>query len=148
MIQTITIKELDAKEIPEALDLVWQVFMAYEAPDYTNEGVEEFYKSIHDVRYLAQLQIFGAFAADKLVGVIASRCAGSHIALFFVDGAYQRQSIGRRLLEALLELCSSDTMTVNSSPYAVSIYHKLGFYDTDQEQVINGLRFTPMARKV
>lgn len=148
MIQTISIKELDAKEIPEALDLVWQVFMAYEAPDYTNEGAEEFYKSIHDVRYLAQLQIFGAFAADKLVGVIASRCVGSHIALFFVDGAYQRQSIGRRLLEALLELCSSDTMTVNSSPYAVSIYHKLGFYDTDQEQVINSLRFTPMARKV
>jgi len=35
-------------------------------------------------------------------------------------------------------------MTVNSSPYAVPIYHKLGFKDTGSEQVVNGLRFTPM----
>ncbi|WP_422145811.1 GNAT family N-acetyltransferase, partial [Clostridium sp.] len=24
------------------------------------------------------------------------------------------------------------------------VYHKLGFYDTNKEQIINGLRFTPM----
>ena len=35
-------------------------------------------------------------------------------------------------------------MTVNSSPYAVPIYHKLGFYDVDSEQVVKGVRFTPM----
>ena len=35
-------------------------------------------------------------------------------------------------------------MTVNSSPYAVPVYHKLGFKDTGSEQMVNGLRFTPM----
>ncbi|WP_460645598.1 GNAT family N-acetyltransferase [Lacrimispora brassicae] len=35
-------------------------------------------------------------------------------------------------------------MTVNSSPYAVEIYHKLGFVDTDTEQLVNGIRFIPM----
>ena len=35
-------------------------------------------------------------------------------------------------------------MTVNSSPYAVGIYRKLGFKAVDDEQSVNGLRFTPM----
>jgi hypothetical protein len=35
-------------------------------------------------------------------------------------------------------------MTVNSSPYAVNIYHSLGFVDTDIEKVTNGMKYTPM----
>ena len=35
-------------------------------------------------------------------------------------------------------------MSVNLSPYAVPIYRRLGFRDTGAEQVVNGLRFTPM----
>lgn len=34
--------------------------------------------------------------------------------------------------------------TVNSSPYAVPVYHKLGFIDMDSEQLADGMRFTPM----
>ena len=34
--------------------------------------------------------------------------------------------------------------TVNSSPYAVEIYRHLGFVPTDDEQSVDGLRFTPM----
>ena len=37
-----------------------------------------------------------------------------------------------------------EKMTVNSSPYAVPIYHKLGFKETDSEQIVNGLRYIPM----
>ena len=33
---------------------------------------------------------------------------------------------------------------VNSSPYAVEIYRHLGFVPTDDEQSVDGLRFTPM----
>ncbi|ENY8640112.1 TPA: GNAT family N-acetyltransferase [Clostridioides difficile] len=35
-------------------------------------------------------------------------------------------------------------ITVNSSPYAVEVYHKLGFKDTAVEQIVDGIRFTPM----
>ncbi|WP_094603611.1 GNAT family N-acetyltransferase [Sporomusa silvacetica] len=35
-------------------------------------------------------------------------------------------------------------ITVNSSPYAVLIYEKMGFVRTDVEQEINGIRFIPM----
>lgn len=138
------IKKLTASETQTALDLAWKVFQEYEAPDYSKEGVEEFYRSIHDDNYLAMLSLYGAFVSEKLVGVIATRSEGTHIALFFVEGEYHRNGIGKKLFQTVLSQCSTNRMTVNSSPYAVPVYHKLGFTDTDTEQVINGLRFTPM----
>ena len=141
------IRELRQDEIEKTLSLVWKVFQKYEVPDYTKEGTEEFYKSIHDESYLSELFCYGAFIHDELVGVIATRNSGSHIALFFVDGKYHRQGIGRQLFQTAQRANYSDRMTVNSSPYAVPVYHKLGFKDTDTEQTVNGLRFTPMELK-
>lgn len=141
------IKKLTTNETKTALNLVWKVFQEYEAPDYSKEGVEEFYRSIHDDNYLSMLSLYGAFVSQKMVGVIATRSEGTHIALFFVDGEYHRNGIGKKLFQTVLSQCSSNRMTVNSSPYAVPVYHKLGFTDTDTEQVINGLRFTPMEYK-
>ena len=60
------IRELRKEEIGEALDLVLRVFQAYEAPDYTEEGVETFYQSVHEEGYLAQLRWYGAFAPEAL----------------------------------------------------------------------------------
>ena len=142
------IRKLSQEEIAEALSLTWNVFQQYEAPDYTQEGVEEFYKSIHDEKYLSELCWYGAFVQDDLVGVLVTRSAGTHIALFFVEGKYHRQGIGKQLYQAARAASYSNLMTVNSSPYAVPIYHKLGFKDTGSEQVVNGLRFTPMELNV
>ncbi len=134
----VSIKRLD--ETQSALQLVWEVFQEFESPDYTQEGINEFYKSIHDENYISMLTMYGAFLNGELVGVIATRNNGRHIALFFVDGKYHRQGIGKQLFEAV----RTDKMTVNSSPYAVGIYRKLGFKAVDEEQSVNGLRFTPM----
>lgn len=139
--QALLIKRLRRDEMDRALGLVWRVFLEYEAPDYTPEGVAEFYRSIHDDGYLSALSVYGAFFGEELVGIIATRNSGTHIALFFVDGKYHRQGIGRQLFEAV----HADKMTVNSSPYAVPVYEKLGFTATGAEQVVNGLLFTPMA---
>lgn len=141
------IREIRQEEVEKVLSLVWKVFQEYEAPDYTKEGVEEFYKSIHDENYLSKLCWYGAFVQEELVGIIATRNEGTHIALFFVEGKYHRQGIGKRLCQTVQSVNNSNKMTVNSSPYAVPIYHKLGFKDTDTEQVVNGLRFTPMGLK-
>ena len=141
------VREIKREEIEKALCLVWKVFQEYEAPDYTKEGVEEFYKSIHDENYLSRLCWYGAFVQSELVGIIATRNEGTHIALFFVNGKYHRQGIGKQLFQTIKSKNNENKMTVNSSPYAVSIYHKLGFKDTDIEQAVNGLRFTPMELK-
>ena len=64
-----------------------------------------------------------------------------------MNGKYHRQGIGKQLFQTIKSKNNENKMTVNSSPYAVSIYHKLGFKDTDIEQAVNGLRFTPMELK-
>lgn len=141
----ISVQALAKEAMPEALALVRRVFMEYEAPDYTAEGVAEFERSIRDAEWLSQLRLWGAYADALLIGVAAARSGGTHIALFFVDGRFHRQGVGRRLFETALAECPSDTMTVNSSPYAVPVYRALGFRETAAEQSVNGLRFTPMA---
>ncbi len=144
----VIIKEIDKTGFDDALSLVWRVFQEYEAPDYTQQGIDEFYNSIHDESFLSKLSMLGAYVNEELVGVIATRNSGAHIALFFVDGNYHRQGIGKKLLRKVLEQSTALRVAVNSSPFAVPVYRKLGFIDTDKEQTVNGLRFTPMAYEV
>lgn len=142
--EEIIIKEMKREDWKDALSLVWKVFLEYEAPEYAKEGVDSFHHTLEDDSYLSMLRMFGAYKDGKLVGVIATRSEGTHIAFFFVDGKYHRRGIGRKLFETIKGLCPSQKMTVNSSPYAVPVYHKLGFSDTDKEQTVDGIRFTPM----
>ena len=76
------------------------------------------------------------------------------------------RELKRKESQAALELCGKEflrefeapddhvdevyqgRMTVNSSHYAIPIYHRFGFHDTDQEQIQDGIRFTPMERNV
>ena len=136
----VSIKKLNKSQFDAALTLVWEVFLRFEAPDYSREGIEEFHKTICNEDYLRSLTMFGAFIKGSLVGVIATREIGQHITLFFVKEQYQRQGIGKRLFEKV----KKDGMTVNASPYAVPIYQKLGFQTTSDEQCVNGIRFTQM----
>lgn len=141
------VKRLKSNETETALDLVMKVFMEYESPDYSEEGVEEFNKTMQDEEYLSKLCMYGAYASERLIGVIATRSEGTHIALFFVDSDFQGKGVGRSLFQTVLADNDSNRITVNSSPYAVPIYKKLGFTETDSEQAVNGLRFTPMVYK-
>lgn len=90
-----------------------------------------------------RLTFYGAFDEKKLVGVLCLR-AHQHIADFFVDAAYHRRGIGRRLFEAMRRDYVRQVFTVNASPYAVEIYRHLGFVPTGEEQTVKGLHFTPM----
>ncbi|PHV70705.1 GNAT family N-acetyltransferase [Sporanaerobium hydrogeniformans] len=139
------IKKLAKDDILMALDLVLNVFMEYEVPDYSQQGIETFQKCIKDDQWLKSLEIFGAYMNNSLVGVIATRNNGNHIALFFVKGNYHRQGIGRRLFDRVIENCTNNTITVNSSPYAIKIYRHLGFVETQTEQLTDGIRYTPMS---
>lgn len=137
---------IETHERAKALELVWQTFIQYEAPDYSKEGVETFRNSvIKNDDYLNNIVLYGAYEGDSILGVIATRNQGNHIALFFVDGKHHRQGIGKRLFHAILENSISNKITVNSSPYAVEIYHHLGFVDTSPEQITHGMRYTPMS---
>lgn len=60
------------------------------------------------------------------------------------DEVFNNEGIGRKLWDFLRENSLSKIITVNFSPYAVPVYHKLGFVDTDTEQLSDGMRYTPM----
>lgn len=142
------IREITVAELPEAMNLVWEVFLEFEAPEYSPEGVAEFKSFIDGQLVHATIKTYGAFENGTLVGVIATRNEGSHIALFFVRKACHGLGIGRKLFEHAVAVSTCSSFTVNSSPYAAPIYRKLGFVDTDVEQLTNGLRYIPMKSDV
>lgn len=138
------IRELTQIEKKDALSLVWNVFLKFEAPDYTAEGVQTFHDFIRNEEVTNRLTMYGAFKKGLLVGVVATRSAGNHISLFFVHSEFHRQGIGTHLFKEVVKRSASNKITVNSSPYAVEVYHRLGFVNTDTEQQTDGMRYTPM----
>lgn len=138
------IRKIRKAEMATALQLTWETFLQFEAPDYSQQGIDSFYKFISNQEIIDSLEFFGAFDNNTLRGVIATNDNGKHICCFFVSAAYQKQGIGKQLWEYLKENSSNDEFTVNSSPFAVPVYHKLGFVDTNTEQLTDGIRYTPM----
>lgn len=140
----IRIENISGELRREALELALRVFMEFEAPDYEQEDVESFKSFIGDPAKTDALEVYGAFEGQKLVGMGATRNAGTHIALLFVDPAYHKRGIGKRLVQTMCDGGHASPMTVNSSPYAVEIYKRMGFHPTDVEQTSEGIRYTPM----
>lgn len=145
------IKMLEQVHLKDALDLILNVFMEYEAPDYSEQGIQEFkkfisYENVIEKFLNNQMLFWGCYMKDKLVGVISTRNT-NHISLLFVQKEFHRQGIAKELFNTVIKECNKSNhniITVNSSPYAVHIYHHLGFTDTDNEQEIDGICFTPM----
>ncbi len=138
----IEIAKLHRSRLQEAMDLVWETFVEFEAPEYSEEGILTFHNFICSERELESLEFFGAEIGGAVVGVLAMR--GDHISLFFVKEEVQNQGIGRALWEYFLGQCQAEEITVNSSPYVVPIYGRMGFQAVDEEQLTDGIRYTPM----
>lgn len=138
------IEELKRKKLFEALPLIWDVFLEYEAINYPEDGKQAFWNAIHSEEYLDTLRAYGAFEGKELVGIIATRNEGTHVALFFVKGMYHGKGIGRSLWNAVLTDNISESITVHSSLFAVPIYEKLGFVQTDEMKQDGGIQYVPM----
>lgn len=146
------IRKLTQLEIKPALELIWVVFEQFEAPDYSEQGVASFKEFISYDNIATQFDsgaicFWGYFKDDILVGVIATRGI-NHICILFVKQEFHRQGIARFLFQEVKTICMGQKdvteITVNSSPYAIEAYRRLGFEETTMEQTIDGIRFTPM----
>lgn len=142
-----SIRRLNENEIPAALSLAWRVFSEYEAPVYSPEGTEEFRRCLNDEKYLSGIEYYGAFDLNTLIGEIGIRKDTCHICFFFVDCRYHRTGIGTSLFNTIKRNYPDNTISLNSSPYGVPFYRQLGFIPSDDEQTVNGIRFTPMFLK-
>ena len=136
-----------------AMQLAWDTFLVYEAPEYDPEGVKNFHEfvkgdELRNMFALGEYRAWGAYDdKDVLVGILGIR-KHWHISLLFVEPRLHHQGIATSLLktafaEALAEGVSE--LTVNSSPYATEFYHKIGFTDLDREKTTDGIRYTPMS---
>ena len=138
------IRLLTDGERGEGLELAWEVFLRYDAPSYSREGIDAFGYAIHDPLYIRGLKFYGAFENGEMLGVLATRKEGSHIALFFVDGAHHCRGIGRALVQQAQKVCAARELTVHSSPYAVEIYRRLGFEISGEREEKDGIAYIPM----
>lgn len=145
------IEQIGSETLQEAMELVKAVFMEFEAPDYSEQGIQEFLKFIDMERVRKQIEtslltLWACFNGQRVIGVLGVETRG-HVCLLFVSGDFHRQGIAKALLERGLGVfCHKKfaQITVNSSPYAVKAYERMGFVSAQPEQCINGIRFTPM----
>jgi cyclopropane fatty-acyl-phospholipid synthase-like methyltransferase/GNAT superfamily N-acetyltransferase len=140
-------------EAPAVCELVTRSFGDFIAPDYSSEGVTEFLRYATPAAMEERVRSGGFVWVAEDAGVLAGMAEvrdDRHIALLFVDQAYQHRGIARGLVRHSVELCrrrqpALAQISVNSSPYAVQVYLRLGFAATGAEQEVHGIRFTPMA---
>ena len=141
----------------DALELVWEVFDEFEAPDYEEMGVKTFqhfieYHAMRDRLDKGEMKMWGCYQNSYLVGVMALR-EGQHISLLFVRKRFHHLGIASRLVRiAISDVKASKPeipqITVNSSPYAVGFYKAVGFAALGPEEKRDGIRYTPMRRSL
>lgn len=149
------IKGLIETDIDLSMQLVREVFMEFEAPEYEENGVTEFLNYIETGAMRQrirdkELRLWGYFEGGKLTGVIALK-TGGHISLLFVKKEYHRRGIAGSLFERVKQECvleGINEITVNSSPYAKEAYAHLEFTAKSEEQTVNGIRFIPMGYNI
>jgi GNAT superfamily N-acetyltransferase len=157
------IRALQRSDVGQAMGLVWDVFSEFEAPGYERQGVDEFRRYIESDAVALRMEsgefrLWGGFEDGAMAGVIAIRPREpgapkngfkgyGHISLLFVRKEYHRRGIARALFETAKQTCAASgakEITVNSSPYAVEAYRRIGFAPADEEKNVNGIRYTPM----
>jgi ribosomal protein S18 acetylase RimI-like enzyme len=137
-------------------NLVLNTFSTFIAPGYSDEGKLTFTAFVQPQR-IVERHNSGHFtlvaeSEGMIVGMIQVR-RPSHVLLLFVDGQEHRRGVARRLVETALEkICSEEAavneVTVNSTPYAVEVYRRLGFEYAGGEESREGIVFTPMVKQV
>ena len=138
------IRTILKKERESVIKLIWETFLMFEAPDYSEEGIETFRLFIFNDDLFENTEFFAAFDGKVMKGIIATRDNRKHISCFFVYAEYQKQGIGRKLWDYVRDNSCASLITVNSSPFAVPIYRRLGFTTLDTERLTDGIRYTPM----
>ena len=153
MTDELIIRRLRPGEEGEVCRLVERGFGRFVAPEYPQEGIEEFLSYAHPAamaeRCAAGQVVLVAEEAGRIVGTLELR-GFAHIAMLFAETP--GRGVGRALFEAALRMCRGSSeatgqIRAHASRYAVPIYRKLGFEPEGPERTENGISYVPvMAR--
>jgi predicted GNAT family N-acyltransferase len=138
-------------EEPEVCALVARVFNRFVAPDFSQDGVDEFLRYARpdalSERSKKDHVVLVGEEKGQLIGVLEVR-QYRHIALLFVE--LQGRGVARELLKRAVALSRDhapevQAITVHASRHALPVYQRLGFKVTASERTKNGITYTPMA---
>lgn len=150
MTENIEYREMRSGEEQEVCNLAKQVFNQYLAPDYDQEGINEFFRFTNPDAMKKRTQTEGfvkvAYQDDSIVGMIEFSPPNIIAMLFF---SFQHHGIAKELLARSIfkirEIKPDLTrLIVHSSHYAETIYQKMGFLITGEETKENGIIYIPM----
>ena len=141
------IRKATPEELPAILALVHQSFMEAVAPHFSQEGIRNFfdYARMNSMRERMQANhvTYVAYKEDELVGMAHVK-EQTHISMLFVAPKWQRNGIGREILNTIIREAYGDKITVHSGPNSKDAYRKFGFLPTSEEKQVNGMRLIPM----
>ena len=141
----------DGEEIA-VCNLVARSFNEFIAPDFPEQGVEEFFLYSNPLSLKRRLEkdYFAMVAEydESIVGMIEIR-GNNHISMLYVDKDFHHKGIASNLVKTAFEEIpgsrrDSKDITVNSSRYAVPFYESLGFIQYEDEKSVYGVIHTPM----
>ena len=159
-------RSIRSGEDEAAAAVVIAAFEEFIAPGFAEEGIEEFRTYAHAEAIRARRSAgqphrqFVALApagmtqgarslmADTIVGIGEIR-AWQHVSMLFVHPDWLQLGIGKELFARLRDEVGRENpdlaeLTVNSSPFAVPIYERLGFVIAGDTLVISGIKQIPM----
>lgn len=152
----ILIRKAEMADWEETMAMIWKTFMKFEAADYGAEGTNNFRNFISDpmlrrMFLLGSYHMFVATHLNKIVGMVSLRDK-NHISLLFVDEAYHKKGIGRRLIDTIgafsKEEYGKEEITVNAAPYGFGFYRKVGFCSVSPLLTNGGIKYTSMKKKI
>ncbi len=140
----ITVRKLAGDEVPDALNLVKEVFFAEGNLGFSHQGAQSFLEFVSE--HGASLSWFGAYERT-LIGALGYDPDTCHISLLFVRSESQRRGTARKLAEALFDDADSKAIrriTVNAAVSAVPAYEAIGFESYGEERTKDGITSLPM----
>ncbi|GEM_PF-81605 len=141
------IRKLAKEEYNNAADLSYKVCMECGISDFTQKGIETFKSFIYDTSLMNELDLYGAFDNNLLIGVIGLNRKRQHISLFFILPKYHRKGIGKSLFNHMMNDCDFTKITVNSSTYGEAFYKHVGFKKVKEGSFNQGIMSIPMIKE-
>ncbi len=148
--EPIIYREMEQGEEEAVCTLVARVFDEFVAPEYEQEGRDEFFRFANPDAMEGRRRSGGfvlvARQAGELVGMLEF-ILPDHISLLFVSlrqRGVARELMARAVERAKLAVPTLSQLTVNSSSYAEVVYRRMGFLRSGETRTEHGIRYIPM----
>lgn len=147
-----SIREMTTADAAQVSDICRRAFHHSVANATSPEGLTTFTR-ISTPEFLKQViqdphNTGLVFEESQVIKGILLLKRGEHLSLLFIEPAYQKQGIGRQLIEAMLPHCTQASVTVRASLSSVPAYQKYGFVCTAAQGCEEGLDYQPMERLI